>query len=188
LEMFLAIARDNESVRFVQAQLKNADRVAELTTRAYQRTQEPVDPRYENQWDVALAVYLWLLATENPRYALPVAYSVIVTPQCWWARQLARKIVLGAYRAEGATEADIPSPKGVLLPQIVNVIVAGETILAPVSSLGIIAENIRFVLFGNAQQEAGIDIGPLEMFTEGVPRWNSQTEGTASNLEPIGAK
>lgn len=188
LGMFLAIARESESVRFVQAQLKDAGRVAELTTRAYQRTQEPVDPRYENRWDVSLAVYLWLLATENPKYASSVAYSVLVTPQCWWAHQLARQIIPGAYEAEDTFEIEVPISVGAFRTYPANNADVGETVLVSAFSPNIAGGSISFVQFGDTQQPEGMDSRLFELFAGGIPHWNAQTEDAKSDLEPIGAR
>jgi hypothetical protein len=186
LGMFLAIASESEATRYVRAQLKDVGNVAELATRAYKRTQEPVDPRYENRWDVPLAVYLWLLVVESPQYALPVAYSVLVTPQCWWARQLARRIVSGAYKTEGTAEPEVLSLKGTSWAQVVNATNAGEGIQLLVFSAGITGGEVHFLASGDTQQPISVDIVWLESFGGQTPHWNARTEDARSSPESIG--
>jgi len=55
------------------------------------------DFRYENSYDAALAVYLWLLGAADPLAATPqslgylAAGIILGTPRLWWAEKLARR-------------------------------------------------------------------------------------------------
>lgn len=56
-----------------------------------------VDPRYENQWDTPLAVYLWLLNLKDLSLARIAATVVLQVPQCWWAKKIANYILFEEY-------------------------------------------------------------------------------------------
>lgn len=74
-------------------------------------SQLEIDRRYENPHDTALAVLLWMTmyaARDNARLAADLVYR---TPQCWYAKKLAHKVLeppmvasgndwIGAYRQE----------------------------------------------------------------------------------------
>ena len=62
-----------------------------------------IDRRYENPNDTALAVLLWSLyfADANPGWACTAAEMVDRAPQCWYAKKLARRILLPPPVASG---------------------------------------------------------------------------------------
>jgi hypothetical protein len=50
------------------------------------------DEPYENPWDAAVAVYLWLLATSGSPLTVVAAAMVSGRPGYWWARKMAQKV------------------------------------------------------------------------------------------------
>lgn len=52
-----------------------------------------VDRRYENPWDTALAVYLWLIKSADRNLSALSAEIVAQAPQCWWAHKLAHQLL-----------------------------------------------------------------------------------------------
>lgn len=65
----------------------------DLLGRIYDLAHIYPDARYENPKDVPLAVYLWLLEMTKPSVAELAAHYVRQAPQCWYADQLAYRIL-----------------------------------------------------------------------------------------------
>jgi hypothetical protein len=74
-------------------------------------SQLEVDKRYENPNDTALAILLWLTDSTAPDYSLLAADLVDRTPQCWYAKKLARRILTPPKVAAGHVQVD-ESPSG----------------------------------------------------------------------------
>ncbi|MBI3943361.1 MAG: hypothetical protein HY326_10150 [Chloroflexi bacterium] len=65
----------------------------EVVFRIADLARQQVDPAYENRWDTALAVYLWLLNQVDLDLSKSGARYVLNAPQCWWALKLARQVL-----------------------------------------------------------------------------------------------
>ena len=59
----------------------------------YDLAGEPVAPQFENPNDTALAILLWLTNFTIPDVVESVATRVDQTPQCWYAKKLAQRIL-----------------------------------------------------------------------------------------------
>jgi len=67
-----------------------------------------VDRRYENPNDTPLAILLWLTWFAAPDYADIAADLVDRAPQCWYAKKLARRILVPPRVASGNSWAGEP--------------------------------------------------------------------------------
>jgi hypothetical protein len=87
--------------------LTRAALTAEARNALYQRILEvsrrPVDPEFENPWDIALSAYLWALNQQDPSLALAAAEAVVQTEDCWWAKKIGLNIIEAA-RVHAASE------------------------------------------------------------------------------------
>lgn len=95
LRTFLRAANQEPAVQSVLRELASVDAQGKVLERCIELGRESVDPRYQNPWDSALAVYLWLLQLTNNAAAQAAAEVVGQAPQLWWARVIARQILLG---------------------------------------------------------------------------------------------
>ena len=93
LATFLRIANDHESVRTLLSGIVSIDRQKHLLSEVLRLSRLEVDIRYENPWDSALAVFLWVLSLRSPRLAPVAAEATIQTRQCWWALRVAHGIL-----------------------------------------------------------------------------------------------
>ncbi len=69
-----------------------------------------VDLRYQNPNDTALAILLWLTLFAAPEHAGLAAEVVDLAPQCWWAKKLARRIIVRPPVASGHSRSGDGSP------------------------------------------------------------------------------
>lgn len=97
IETFLRIAEEQESVRGLLSELDSVRERTRLFNRLLELSRSPADLRYENQWDVALAVYLWLLSLRDPGLRALAAAIVARTPQCWWAARISHYLLQQSY-------------------------------------------------------------------------------------------
>ncbi len=92
LRTFLRAAQEEPAVKFLFAELSREEAANTLVQRVSELSGEPVDPRYENPWDSALAIYLWMLSLKAPHLARIAAEATAQAAQCWWARTLAEQL------------------------------------------------------------------------------------------------
>lgn len=93
LKTFLKVVQQEEAVLWFGKQLAIYEMRLEILSRIYELSKSKIDLRYENQWDTALAVYLWLLDNRDPIIAKIAAEVASQIPQCWWAAKLSRFIL-----------------------------------------------------------------------------------------------
>jgi hypothetical protein len=93
LKTFFKLAQQEEVVLWLGRQLDVYEIRLEILSRIYELSKYKIDLRYENQWDTALAVYLWLLNNRDPIIAKIAAEVTSQIPQCWWAVKLSRFIL-----------------------------------------------------------------------------------------------
>lgn len=93
LRTFLRVAGDQESVRTVANEIVSEEKQQRLLFEALRLSRMQVDFRYENPWDSALAVFLWLLSSKVPPLARVAAEAVVQARQCWWALRMAHGIL-----------------------------------------------------------------------------------------------
>lgn len=93
LKTFLKLAQQEEAVLWLGKQLDIYENRLEILARIYELSRYKIDLRYENQWDTALAVFLWLLSNKDPIIAKIGAEVASQIPQCWWAAKLSRFIL-----------------------------------------------------------------------------------------------
>jgi hypothetical protein len=94
MKLFLRGAQKQEAFRVIMDKLNSHDNAQRLFRRAIQLSQQTPDLRYENQWDTALTIYLWLFKIKDLNIAKTLAGVIARTPQCWWAKMLSCDILL----------------------------------------------------------------------------------------------
>lgn len=93
LATFLRIAGEEDAVRALLRQLDSPDEQERLFMRALELSMSSTDLRYENQWDTALAVLLWLVSLKSLDLANLMAGVVSKAPQCWWATKMSYSLL-----------------------------------------------------------------------------------------------
>lgn len=97
---FLKIARDQKPTQALVGLLFEKQRQKvwlyhqELVYRIFELSQQKVDPRYENPWDTAFAVYIWAINLIDWDLSKLVAERISRIANCWWAQKISRHILL----------------------------------------------------------------------------------------------
>jgi hypothetical protein len=91
---FFRAAASEPAVRLIfKHMLESGDACEEILDRIYDLAYLCPDARYENPNDTPLAILLWMMYYANSNYAM-AAYYVDQAPQCWYAKKLARRILV----------------------------------------------------------------------------------------------
>ena len=93
---FLRAAQRQEAVRTLLQELDSQEKRQQVFFRILELSRQRVDPRYENQWDTALAVYVWLINLKDFDLAKVAAEAAAQALQCWWAMKVSGHILLGS--------------------------------------------------------------------------------------------
>jgi hypothetical protein len=157
--LLLAFAEEPALVELVDA-LKDADVREGLVNHVADLAGKSVDPRYESDADIALAAFVWALATADRSVGQIAAQVACRAPQCWWAPKVSSAVLLGALwrlperRATAQSEAAMSPIPPAISPFIapsstVTLVKTSERVKTTESLAGLLA-GAR--LFRNAQQ------------------------------------
>jgi len=177
LVTFLRGARSQVSVIGIFEELEKEEKLFQVLTRLIDLSKKTVDPRYENPWDTALAVYLWLVSLKSTKAASLGAQFILQSPQCWWAERIARSILLGRSSQEKINIQNILplNPKSGDLN-----LSAGES-LAISDSLGEITANLTTVWLSHSDCKTDVMDQSVFIFSpeEGSCFSNTQNQESA---------
>lgn len=129
LRTFLRIAGDQESVRTVLSEIASEEKQQRVLSQALRLSRLQVDLRYENPWDSALAVYLWVLSLKVLPLAQVAAEAAVQAPRCWWAFRVADGILRGTLPHSTQTSRRDDDVMPFVLPLNLKNIHAGENVL-----------------------------------------------------------
>ena len=101
---FNNLSKDRNVSEVLKAMVESGEAREEILGRLQEMSQMETDRRYEHPKDTALAAFLWLTLFAAPDYSQIAADLVDRAPQCWYAKKLARKVLLPAK----STTADFP--------------------------------------------------------------------------------
>ena len=88
LSTFLSIAEKENAVLTLMKELDSPVEQQRLFWHTIELSMSSTDIRYENQWDTALALYLWAASFKNHRLAMLMAGVVSRASRCWWAAKM----------------------------------------------------------------------------------------------------
>ena len=91
---FVEAVRRERAVATAYEQMGSSENCQRALLRIFELSQQDVDLRFENQWDTALAVYVWLTHKRSPDLGKMAAAITVRAPQTWWAEKMCRKILL----------------------------------------------------------------------------------------------
>jgi len=111
LRMFLRIASKQTSVRSVLAQMDSEENRRRILKQVLQLLRLDVDYRYENPWDTAIAVLLWILARRTPQLGVLAAQAALEAPQCWWVPRIVEDMLRDSVAANPTR--DLRRPEGI---------------------------------------------------------------------------
>jgi hypothetical protein len=94
LKSFLRAAKEQEAIRIILRELDSQEKRQQILLRTIELSRQKIDPRYENQWDTALTLYVWLISLKDLELAKIVAEVAMQAPQCWWAKKISFSILL----------------------------------------------------------------------------------------------
>lgn len=92
---FLQAIRQEKAVREIFASLELRENVNRVFNRMRELSIGQSDLRYENKWDVAIAVYLWLISLKDKELAIMASEIASRAQQCWWAKKMSLSILRG---------------------------------------------------------------------------------------------
>ena len=98
---FRAAAQEPAVLELYGRMPESGDVREEALGRIHDLSRLEVDRRYENPNDTPLAILLWLTWFAAPDYAGIAADLVDRAPQCWYAKKLARRILIPPSVASG---------------------------------------------------------------------------------------
>ncbi len=90
---FLRAVSEQPAFHALFAELGRLDNGLRLITHVIEIARRPVNPDYENPWDTALTVFLWLISQRAPSFADLAAEAVSQAQQCWWATLLSQHML-----------------------------------------------------------------------------------------------
>lgn len=104
---FTAAGHQPAVVTLYQKMRDSGEALEEVLGHIHDLSQLEVDRRYENPNDAALAILLWLtlFCSTNPGYYHTAAELVDRAPQCWYAKKLARRVLIPPSVASDNTHA-----------------------------------------------------------------------------------
>lgn len=97
LKGFFRAAEQQKPIEIIYKELDEKEKIRYLLEEIIELSKQGVDLRYENQWDIALAIYVWLINLKDPHLAKIAAGITLQIPQCWWAKKISCKILFGEY-------------------------------------------------------------------------------------------
>ena len=107
---FRAVSNDPVVLELHRQAQDSGELREEVLGRIYDLAVQGIDRRYENPNDTPLATLLWLTCRTAPDFVQAAAHYTARAPQCWYARNLAQRIIAlpiseGTYSWAGAEPA-----------------------------------------------------------------------------------
>ena len=95
-DFFSAASKEHSVIELLGEMRASGELREEVVGRIYDLSRLKVDPRYENPLDTSLATLLWMtyLSSREPDILQNAAVLVDRAPQCWYAKKLARRLLL----------------------------------------------------------------------------------------------
>lgn len=91
---FAAAAKEPAALTLYDTMRTSGEAREDVLGRIHDLSQLEVDRRYENPNDTALAILLWVTNFAAPEFVQMAADLVDRAPQCWYAKKLARRILM----------------------------------------------------------------------------------------------
>ena len=93
LKTFLRAIQGERAVCELRQMLIVKEMQEQVLSRLIELSRQRIDRRYENPWDTALTIYLWLISSVD-RDLLDLAADIVAqAPQCWWAQKLSTQLL-----------------------------------------------------------------------------------------------
>lgn len=105
MSLFFAAANKEPAVLSLYKDMgESGEAREEILGLIHDLSQLEIDRRYENPNNTALTILLWLTRFTAPDYSYMAADLVDRAPQCWYAKKLARRILLPPPVASGNSQ------------------------------------------------------------------------------------
>jgi len=130
LSTFLGIAEKESAVLTLFEELGSPAEQERVFLRTIELSMSSTDIRYENQWDTALTLYLWVTSLKNHALAILMAGVVSRAGQCWWAAKMSYALLTQSPFHNDAGLTDSEKLAYLTVPyNIADRMNSGETIL-----------------------------------------------------------
>lgn len=130
LSTFLSIAEKEDAVLTLFEELDSPAEQERVFRRTMELSTSSTDVRYENQWDTALTLYLWVTSLKNHALAILMAGVVSRADQCWWAAKTSYALLTQSPLHNDAGLTDSEALAYLTVPyNVADSIDSGETIL-----------------------------------------------------------
>lgn len=93
LKTFLRAIQGERAVCELRQMLIVKEMQEQVLSRLIELSRQRIDRRYENPWDTALTIYLWLISLVDQNLLDLAANIVAQAPQCWWAQKLSSQLL-----------------------------------------------------------------------------------------------
>lgn len=93
---FRWLGRDSAVDRLRGEMRTSGENTEKVLSRIVDLSLQPIDERYENPHDSALAALLWVTCSAAPEFAESAAVSVNQAPGTWYAKKLAHQVLTPA--------------------------------------------------------------------------------------------
>lgn len=93
LKTFLRGIQGERAVQELRSILVARDIQEQVLSRLIQLSRQRIDRRYENPWDTAITVYLWVISSVDQALSVLAAEIVAQAPHCWWAQRLSSQLL-----------------------------------------------------------------------------------------------
>jgi len=93
LKTFMRAIQGERAVYELRQMLVAKETQEHVLSRLIELSGQRIDRRYENPWDTALTIYLWLISSVDQNLLALSADIVAQAPQCWWAQKLSRQLL-----------------------------------------------------------------------------------------------
>ncbi len=103
LHQLFKIAQGEEAINSLRNKLNDEETIKSILLRIHELVELSPDPRYENPYDTAVAVYTWVLYTNNLSIGRLAAEYASRLRQGFWAPEYARQILVGNLLWNGAS-------------------------------------------------------------------------------------
>lgn len=95
LRQLFGIAQGEEAINSLRKKLDDAETIKLILLRIHELVELSPDPRYENPYDTAIAIYLWVLFTNNNYVGGFAAEHASRLRQGFWTPEYVRHIQVG---------------------------------------------------------------------------------------------
>ena len=130
LKTFMRAIQGERAVCELRQMLIAKEMQEHVLSRLIALSRQRIDRRYENPWDTALTIYLWLISSVDQDLLHLAADIVAQAPQCWWAQKLSSQLL---------REREMQAKSSVLAHNITSQLPAASFLAIPATAFALVS-------------------------------------------------